>query len=171
MVAVLNRELNDTAKFFIGDQLRGIHYDKYTDQLCIADFTGKVFIYKVTNDVTFNLIKTLNMPNNNNPWSIIMIYNDIFIGSSNNNILVYNNYNLKQEYTNVCPRVQSIYALSADKNDNIVYPCYANNEVYLYNNATGNKAVLDTKSPAWFIYLDSRSRLLIGTEKSFLVYF
>jgi len=64
-----------------------------------------------------------------------------------------------------------IWSILSDINGNVVFPSSFANQVVAYISKSQSFAKILTTSPPRGVYLDSKSRLIIGTATSLLIYY
>lgn len=159
--------------------LETIWYDVTTDLLYIADegpppidSPGFIYVYHVVNETYFNLISTITV--DTAPYGLMVLLGNLYVGDENNNFIVYNNQ-LKQVtmVENICEEIteQEIWSILADVDGNIVFPCAETSEIVLYSNSTRSFTRATAMDSPRGVYLDSKSRLIVGTANHILIYY
>ena len=103
----------------------------------------------------------------------MVVSDQLYIGDENNYFLIYNKNSLVKLVTNLCNSLvePQIWSILADINGNVVFPCSYANQLVVYINKTQTFANLVTDGAPRGVYLDSKSRLVIGTSTSLLIYY
>ena len=158
--------------------LETIWYDMNTDLLYIADegpppidSPGYIYVYRVINETNFNLISTITV--DTAPYGLMVLLGNLYVGDENNNFIVYNQNKKLRMVENICEELteQEIWSILADANGSIVFPCAETNEIVLYSNSTQTFSRATTIDSPRGVYLDSKSRLLVGTANHLLIYY
>jgi hypothetical protein len=158
--------------------LETIWYDLNTDLLYVADEgpppienPGFIYVYRVINETYFSLISTITV--DTAPYGLMVLMGNLYVGDENNNYIVYNQNKQITMVNNICEELteQEIWSILADVNGNIVFPCGETNEIVLYSNSTRTFTRATTIDSPRGVYLDSKSRLFVGTANHLLIYY
>jgi hypothetical protein len=164
--------MNVVQKIEYGAFLEQIYYDLDSDYLYIAD-EGEppisfVYIYQVLKESVFILYASL--PINTIAYGVMSIQKNLYIGDESNNFRIYQNGKQIGGKLNICPSDSSgIWSIFADVDGNVAYPCSKDNLVSLYSfkEQYGSLIIPEPRS----VFLDSTSRLIVGTGNSLLIYY
>ena len=175
----LDLEMNIKQTIKKGAFLQTIWYDRATEYLYVADEgeppvgnPGFVYVYQVLNETNLNLKSTITV--NTLPYALMSLFGNLYVGDENNNFIIYDkSFNILKMVRNLCQQVvaQEIWSILADANGNIVFPCGQANEIVLYKNETESLTAVKTLGSPRSVYLDSKSRLIVGTANYFLIYY
>ncbi len=174
----LDFDLNLIQTIKKGAFLQGIWFDIPTGFLYVADEgeppitnPGFIYIYQVVNESKFILNNTITVKNS--PYSVMVVLDQLYVGDENNDFLIYNKNSLVKLVTNLCNSLvePEIWSILSDINGNVVFPCSFANQVVAYISKSQSFAKILTTSPPRGVYLDSKSRFIVGTATSLLIYY
>lgn len=101
------------------------------------------------------------------------ILDNLYVGDENNDFLIFNRNSQKKLVTNLCNSLvePQIWSIFADINGNVVFPCSFASQAVVYINTNQSFASIQTLGAARGVYVDSKSRLIVGTSTSLLIYY
>ena len=162
-----------------GAFLQTIWYDMVTDYLYVADegeppidSPGFIYIYQVVNEASFNLKQTITV--NTAPYALMLLLGNLYVGDENDNFIIYNSkYQVVKMVESICEQLveQEVWSILADVAGNIVFPCGESSEIVLYTNTSESLTAVKTLDSPRSVYLDSKSRLIVGTANHLLIYY
>jgi DNA-binding beta-propeller fold protein YncE len=168
----LNFELNQSSIVVNNDNLiRGVYFELSNNNLYVTSESHKsIYIYQTYDEITFN--KIANISTSYLIFSITINYDNIYIGTSNGTILVYNKTSnaLMKLMANMCSSF--IRSIKFDCNANMIYSCTHPPMVKIIGADGINSTLLlnDFFTESLETYVDSKSRLWIGGKNGFIVY-
>jgi hypothetical protein len=151
--------------------MHGIYFDLSNNNLYIASYWfQKIYIYHTNDEITFN--KNGSISASYHLLSITIKNDNIYTGTINGTILVYNKVNgsLRQVMTNMCS--SNIWSVRHDCNGNMIYSCYNPPMLKIIGiNGINSTLLLNDSFPlATETFIDSKNRLWIGGRNGSIVY-
>jgi hypothetical protein len=148
-----------------------IHFDLSNSDLYITSWFGKsICVYHTNDEISFYL--TANISTLYHSISIGINNNKIYSGSENNAIFVYNKttYTLERNMTTMCS--YNVWSVRFDFKGNMIYSCFYPPIVRIIGTNGINSTLLlnDSFPHVYVVYCDSKNRLWIGGNNSFVVY-